>query len=292
MLGIYPPIPSVYSEDLASMIKALLQLNAKRRLSTDEILNMLIVQKKVKDLGLSEELVEVKGLSGNELLGTIQIPKNLRILRDKLPKPHYYNSLDAASEVETKFLPSIQRSEQMLKPSDSRNVIKRQIVPNKLTIEPEIREAPKSSQRINLNIAYLDSYRKASIAPYINSIEEKEEETLLKRIDERVKELPELKKRAPIRRPPPRIQKNNHNNILNPLYGMYIPSSVRRLEEPAQPAIGNRKARYRKIYEEIIRQREHYPVVRKYRSPVIQNVHKNEYHVYNSPVIVQPSWWG
>ncbi len=86
----YPKIPSLYSDDLAGLIKLLLQVNPKKRPSCDDILKLPVVLRKVQELQL-EENAESTSLAGNELLGTIQLPKNLRVLRDKLPKPNYRN---------------------------------------------------------------------------------------------------------------------------------------------------------------------------------------------------------
>ena len=81
--GIYPKIPSFYSEDLSSIIALLLQVSAKSRPSCDELLQNRILAKKQKELLIEEAATKV------DLLGTIILPKNLKILREKLPKPHY-----------------------------------------------------------------------------------------------------------------------------------------------------------------------------------------------------------
>ena len=36
-----------------------------------------------------EDEIEKSSLANGGLLGTIQVPKNLKILREKLPKPNY-----------------------------------------------------------------------------------------------------------------------------------------------------------------------------------------------------------
>ena len=95
----------MYSEDLSNMIKTLLQVNPKKRPSCDEIVKMPIILEKIKELGLDNDQSQLSTVPNNELLGTIKIPKNLRILRDKLPKPHYYKSVEAAPE--PRFLPAI-----------------------------------------------------------------------------------------------------------------------------------------------------------------------------------------
>ena len=71
------------------MIKVLLQANPKRRPSCNEILQMPIIEKKIQEFGFEE--YKNTDLAANTLLGTIQIPRNLCVLRDKLPKPNYGN---------------------------------------------------------------------------------------------------------------------------------------------------------------------------------------------------------
>eukprot|EP00826_Nyctotherus_ovalis_P040945 TRINITY_DN4075_c0_g2_i8.p1 TRINITY_DN4075_c0_g2~~TRINITY_DN4075_c0_g2_i8.p1 ORF type:complete len:337 (-),score=35.43 TRINITY_DN4075_c0_g2_i8:5-1015(-) len=124
--GIVPRIPMQYSEDMWSMIKALLQVNPKLRPSCDDILKMSVVKKKTQELQLDEG-VQSRSLTGNELLGTIQIPKNLRVLREKLPKPHYYSSITNDSESD---LPSLPNARCGLKQSISSNAIKPLILPS------------------------------------------------------------------------------------------------------------------------------------------------------------------
>lgn len=86
--GVYPKIQSFYSEDLSNLIKCLLQVNPKKRLTCDEIIRLASVQKKIHELQLQDQ-EEAASLAMGGLLGTIQVPKNLRVLRDKLPKPNY-----------------------------------------------------------------------------------------------------------------------------------------------------------------------------------------------------------
>ena len=91
-LGIYPKIYSSYSEDLIEVIKLLLQISPKNRPSCEELLKNPIITKHGTTYNLletTEEIDEVLAKGG--LLGTIKVPANLNILREKLPKPNYNN---------------------------------------------------------------------------------------------------------------------------------------------------------------------------------------------------------
>lgn len=279
-VGVYPAIPGCYSADLESMIRTLLQLNARRRPSCDEILDIPIVRNKVKELGLSDETLEVTALAGNELLGTIQIPKNLRILRDKLPKPHYYKSLDPPSDTEqataeSGSLPSVRRSVVQVNGSVKRSAFSN--IPSQVRL----------SQKLNLDLMQPETQRRIPVAP----IEEEKENIIMPQLEERQRELPEIRRRAPIKRPPPRIQRKEYNRPQNEPYNIYSPLSIKRLEERAQPGLGNRRGKLQRVYENIIRQNDLYSLLPRHKVPAAHNVYRNEYQVYK-PVHVQPVWWG
>ena len=103
VVGVYPKMPSIYSDDLASMIKVLLQVNPKKRPSCDDLLKLPMIRKKIQEFQLDEDL-EKNSLAIGGLSGTIQVPKNLKILRDKLPKPNYrrYAFVVSTTSLETK----------------------------------------------------------------------------------------------------------------------------------------------------------------------------------------------
>ena len=50
--GIYPKIPSHYSEDLNKMLKRLITVNPNHRPTCDQILSLEVVQRYIKKLGL------------------------------------------------------------------------------------------------------------------------------------------------------------------------------------------------------------------------------------------------
>ncbi|EAR83720.2 plant dual-specificity MAP kinase kinase family domain protein (macronuclear) [Tetrahymena thermophila SB210] len=83
--GYYPRIPPHFSQDLANIIRSLLQVSPQLRPSCDKILQMPAVIKRMND----SLLTEVDEAIQNNLLNTIKIPKNLHYLTDRLPKPNY-----------------------------------------------------------------------------------------------------------------------------------------------------------------------------------------------------------
>lgn len=96
--GVYPKIPTNYTDDLAKMIKKLITVNPNQRPTCDQILQIDIVQKWMKKLGISNNEYQSQvsiheeddGLGGNlTLLNTIKLPKNLKLLSDRLPKSKY-----------------------------------------------------------------------------------------------------------------------------------------------------------------------------------------------------------
>ncbi len=51
-LGMYPPIPKIYSKELAQMIKLLLQLKPSARPSAEKILKSALIKQKIKELNI------------------------------------------------------------------------------------------------------------------------------------------------------------------------------------------------------------------------------------------------
>jgi NIMA (never in mitosis gene a)-related kinase 1/4/5 len=87
--GQYAAIPSHYSNDLANVVKSLLQVQANQRPSCDEILEIPGVKKMGERL--FPDFYEDESPRNNQLLSTIRVPKNLLYLTDRLPKPSYNN---------------------------------------------------------------------------------------------------------------------------------------------------------------------------------------------------------
>jgi serine/threonine protein kinase len=91
--GSYPQIPTHYSMEIRSVIKSLIQVNPASRPTTDQILDMPIVAKRIKkyfkDDGPSSGSIGRDGtvIENDELLKTIKFSKNLFKL--KLPQATY-----------------------------------------------------------------------------------------------------------------------------------------------------------------------------------------------------------
>lgn len=93
--GAYPQIPTSYSMDLRNIIKSLLQVNAAQRPTSEQILDMPIIVRRVKkyfkDETMNHSVMSAHGHIGgdaeSELLKTIKFSKNLFKL--KLPPPTY-----------------------------------------------------------------------------------------------------------------------------------------------------------------------------------------------------------
>lgn len=86
--GIYPRINlQKYSEDIAAIVKSMLQVNHQLRPSCDQILQMQEVKQYAKELGIHIE--SESDLQTVELLKTIRMPKKLHFLAERLPKAQY-----------------------------------------------------------------------------------------------------------------------------------------------------------------------------------------------------------
>ena len=235
-----------------------------------------IIQAKIKELDLEEG--EEAYFSGNTLLGTIQIPRNLHVLQDKLPKPHYRTKADEKEK--ESFVPTIaqagrrNRSTKDNRPKarliDSGN----SIIKNRYSIEHNPRNAIRSSQQYNLDLSTSDS-NKIIIEP----IKEVNAENFEMK-------LPDIRRGvAPIKKPPPRIRYNKEQ-YENPY------RQPRKIDQSNIANIYEENARLRKVYEEISRKKAGYYPLPVYNQPVAQNIYSNQSYEYKKPIIVQPSWWG
>jgi NIMA (never in mitosis gene a)-related kinase len=83
--GVFDRIPSQYSSDLNSLVSMCLQVSPSLRPTCDKFLNHQLIIKHGKDF--IQNLDQIIG--DNELLGTIKLPRNIKSLADKLPKPNY-----------------------------------------------------------------------------------------------------------------------------------------------------------------------------------------------------------
>jgi serine/threonine protein kinase len=96
--GVYPPIGPSYSPEISQIVNRMLAVDAKSRPSCEQILNMKIVQDKIKSLRTeqnnervyqsAETYISARG-EKDELLQTIKVPHNLKHLSSRLPKSNY-----------------------------------------------------------------------------------------------------------------------------------------------------------------------------------------------------------
>lgn len=82
--GEFERIPKCFSNELFDVIKHCLRLNPNERPNCDEILNSPVIRDK-----FPEEMIREKFFSKAQLLNTIKMPKNMKGLMEKLPKPNY-----------------------------------------------------------------------------------------------------------------------------------------------------------------------------------------------------------
>jgi len=83
--GTFERIPKVYSDDLFNIICDFLKVQPSLRPNSQQILNNPVVINHVRDSN-----VEIlRESSKAKLLGTIELPKNLKFLKEKLPRANY-----------------------------------------------------------------------------------------------------------------------------------------------------------------------------------------------------------
>ncbi len=83
--GSYKNIPSIYSEELAAVIRAMLQINPQKRPSSAKMMKSAIFRKTAEKFGIPFTLTSAK----NPLLETILIPRDFKYLSRSLPKSNY-----------------------------------------------------------------------------------------------------------------------------------------------------------------------------------------------------------
>lgn len=74
------------------MLKALLQVDPKNRPTTKQIIHMPVFVAKYNEIreNKAKDFEEEDLMNGGDmLLGTIKVPKNLRLLSERLPKSNY-----------------------------------------------------------------------------------------------------------------------------------------------------------------------------------------------------------
>ncbi|CAG9466460.1 unnamed protein product [Pedinophyceae sp. YPF-701] len=98
MRGRYTPVPRLYSADLSNLVSALLDPSPDARPTLEQILSSEAVQRRrhllpghLQEGGLAPAMVAEKG----GLLDTIQVPRNLKLLQNRLPAPQYPDEAEA-----------------------------------------------------------------------------------------------------------------------------------------------------------------------------------------------------
>ena len=94
--GNFSKIPNIFSNDIYSVVKSLIQINPECRPSCDQILKNPIVVKRIEYFSAFDEGLwsQDEFFDNKELLRTIKIPKNLLFLSNKLPKPNYISCIN------------------------------------------------------------------------------------------------------------------------------------------------------------------------------------------------------
>ena len=87
--GKFPRIPDHFSQEMATVIKFMLQISPSYRPSCDQILNLPIVQALSKKFFPAELNSELDNDENQSLLRTIRISRNLFSLTERLPKSKY-----------------------------------------------------------------------------------------------------------------------------------------------------------------------------------------------------------
>ena len=163
--GQYKKISSKFSSDLAEIVSLLIQVDPNNRPSCDELLNNPIIRKRIDYF---------KAFAGDEenedlaLLKTINIPKNLLFLTDKLPQPNYdkkKNNNNTNNSLKTSANTLILSTQKQILPlninnnenSKNSNQINNNIIKNKLNskekkIEIKKIEITNNIKPININL--------------------------------------------------------------------------------------------------------------------------------------------
>lgn len=88
--GVFDKIPSKYSTDLANVISSCLSVSPAMRPNCDQLLNHPAIMRRDPDSQKFQSLTNHGNSKKNqELLSTIKMPRDLKSLGERLPKPNY-----------------------------------------------------------------------------------------------------------------------------------------------------------------------------------------------------------
>ena len=130
--GNYPKISDKYSKDISDIIKLLLKVNPKDRLSCDQILKHDIIKKRLEFFQATNGYEDFDTMDEGVLLQTIRIPKNILFLTDKLPSANYGTQEGKKNTFPNKNLPDIKTSlnNKINNEKDSKNLLYKRLNQN------------------------------------------------------------------------------------------------------------------------------------------------------------------
>jgi NIMA (never in mitosis gene a)-related kinase len=130
--GNYPKISDKYSKDISDIIKLLLKVNPKDRLSCDQILKHDIIKKRLEFFQATNGYEDFDTMDEGVLLQTIRIPKNILFLTDKLPSANYGTQEGKKNTFPNKNLPDIKTSlkNQINNEKESKNLLYKRLNQN------------------------------------------------------------------------------------------------------------------------------------------------------------------
>ena len=99
--GVFPPLPSIYSEDFSEVLRHFIIVDPNKRPSAAQILRLSLVNKRVN---IREENSENLNSS---LLGTIKLPQNYSLIADRLPGSKYHEKSKSEPPLSRTPLPQL-----------------------------------------------------------------------------------------------------------------------------------------------------------------------------------------
>ncbi|CAD8113289.1 unnamed protein product [Paramecium sonneborni] len=118
--GLYERIPSKFSGELMTVIGLCLQVQSKQRPTCAQLLNNPILLRNARQFIIESRVSQQTQSShagSNILLQTIKLPKNLKQLKEKLPKSKYFiesvNKSYDESQANSSFLPQINHTKEI-----------------------------------------------------------------------------------------------------------------------------------------------------------------------------------
>lgn len=105
--GVYPKIPNHYGTDLNAVLKSMLQVDPQKRPTCEQLLHLPVFTAKYNELKQSEsEQGQSAGFpEGVNMLGTIRLPRNLKLLGDTLPESNYDSDREMVAKKAQKSQP-------------------------------------------------------------------------------------------------------------------------------------------------------------------------------------------